>query len=243
MRTRGFTLIELLVVIAVITILAAILFPVFSSARASARQAQCASNLRQLSMAIHMYVRDNNDSYFQLYITKANVIAQAAPAGQGWMDYVKPYIESADLLICPENPYRVPSYSYNTNISYIELLYPLRLKPLREGEITKPSTTLLCFDTPNNDAARNNLNAYYEGHSNAAEFGTLAETWETLNYKGRPRWAWPRHHGGNMLCWVDGHVSWIKRLRPLMPPEVSDEDYNWNKNPFNPLQGIIEVWW
>jgi len=55
---RGFTLIELLVVIAIIAILAAILFPVFSQAREKARQAQCTSNLRNISMALAQY---NND--------------------------------------------------------------------------------------------------------------------------------------------------------------------------------------
>ena len=59
LRARtGFTLIELLVVIAIIAILAAILFPVFASARAKARQTACASNLRQLGMGIRMYADD-----------------------------------------------------------------------------------------------------------------------------------------------------------------------------------------
>jgi prepilin-type N-terminal cleavage/methylation domain-containing protein len=57
---RAFTLIELLVVIAIIAVLAAILFPVFASARGKARQAACQSNLRQFGLAIQMYTQDND---------------------------------------------------------------------------------------------------------------------------------------------------------------------------------------
>src|SRR5207244_1051810 len=60
-RKPGFTLIELLVVIAVIAILAAILFPVFAQARAKARQAACLSNLRQIGVALGMYVQDYDE--------------------------------------------------------------------------------------------------------------------------------------------------------------------------------------
>ena len=49
---RGFTLIELLVVIAIIAILAAILFPVFLTAKAAAYRSQCASNVSQLARAM-----------------------------------------------------------------------------------------------------------------------------------------------------------------------------------------------
>ena len=59
----GFTLIELLVVIAIIAILAAILFPVFATAREKARQASCASNVRQLGLAAMMYVQDYDETF------------------------------------------------------------------------------------------------------------------------------------------------------------------------------------
>jgi len=60
-RRKGFTLIELLVVIAIIGILAAMVFPVFARARESARKAVCLSNVKNIALAIQMYLADNND--------------------------------------------------------------------------------------------------------------------------------------------------------------------------------------
>lgn len=66
-KVRAFTLIELLVVIAIIAILAAILFPVFAQAREKARQASCASNLKQLGTALLMYSIDYDELYMSPY--------------------------------------------------------------------------------------------------------------------------------------------------------------------------------
>ena len=57
-RRKGFTLIELLVVIAIIGILAAMVFPVFARARESARRIQCLSNVKNVALAIQMYLAD-----------------------------------------------------------------------------------------------------------------------------------------------------------------------------------------
>jgi prepilin-type N-terminal cleavage/methylation domain-containing protein/prepilin-type processing-associated H-X9-DG protein len=62
-RHKGFTLIELLVVIAIIGILAAMVFPVFARARESARKAVCLSNVKNIALAIQMYLTDNNDTF------------------------------------------------------------------------------------------------------------------------------------------------------------------------------------
>ena len=61
---KAFTLIELLVVISIIAILAAILFPVFAQAKAAAKTSVCLSNMKQMGLALQMYVGDNDDRMF-----------------------------------------------------------------------------------------------------------------------------------------------------------------------------------
>lgn len=106
MNKKAFTLIELLVVTVIIGILAAFLIPAFGRAREGARRAQCANNLRQIGVAITMYVDDHS---FQF----------PPHRNPFWFTCFSNYIDDIRIWKCPSHEdyvagdERFQSYAYN----------------------------------------------------------------------------------------------------------------------------------
>jgi prepilin-type N-terminal cleavage/methylation domain-containing protein/prepilin-type processing-associated H-X9-DG protein len=102
---KGFTLIELLVVIAIIAILAALLLPALSLAKSEARSVRCKSNLRQLGLALRMYV-DDEGKYPRSNYVLAPWFLQLIPYALGYeLPRTRPlnYNDvSPELFLCTE---------------------------------------------------------------------------------------------------------------------------------------------
>jgi len=143
---RGFTLIELLVVISIISMLAALLFPVFAKAREKARQTTCLSNQRQLVTGLLLYAQDHDES-----------LPTAATVWSSDMNRT---------TLCPSKGKVSNGYVYNYELSARaigEIMDPVHLVATADGNANSAVLVQVGSGGPSSTTA-NALNSASAGH-------------------------------------------------------------------------------
>jgi prepilin-type N-terminal cleavage/methylation domain-containing protein/prepilin-type processing-associated H-X9-DG protein len=222
-RRRAFTLVELLVVLTVMATLAALLFPVLAAAREKARQAACATNLRQLALANGLYAGDY-DGYFapaaQEFLTRderrwfgvRGSNGQFEPRDGPLVPYLK---DDGALRRCPSLQTNAGfdqgtgGYVYNYvavggrvwRLGYVPEAFD---QSMNEAELPKPAETAMFAD------------GAIDIGSGLAEYGFMepppavaaripgALTLDPVIHF--------RHHGQANVAFVDGHVRALPRV-------------------------------
>ena len=242
----GFTLIELLVVIAIIAILAAILFPIFTSAKAAAKKRSCASNLRQIGTAFRAYLDDWMSVVPPLaegYIVWRTPQTEFAYAdGVGWTERLWEYHHKVEIYKCPAREVNF-GYSYNGQLGGKQDLFaspPLPSKLIIVFEVPGSGGGPLSpagFDSfedgfPSGNADQSNegqLVGYSVGHQLTFEdYSWPDPDPNELRRSGTEPWRYHSqlffpgpHSGHNNILFYDGHVksfnAWQNRQMMLDP--------------------------
>ena len=199
--------------IAIIAILAAILFPVFMSAREKARQSACLNDLKQVATAALIYEQNWNETTVPIFLYR--------PAPNGtlytWMNLLRPELKSGGVLNClsagPTNQYGgvqgqtsgvslaifsdlcvwdAAGQGICKGISVSQLLRPSRCAMIADSGIIPPTAT--GFNPSSNHVGYYVMNwdAY------AVDNGFPPE---------------PRHNDGANFILCDGHVRWLPKSK------------------------------
>ncbi|MBN1871204.1 MAG: DUF1559 domain-containing protein [Candidatus Omnitrophica bacterium] len=225
-KKYAFTLIELLTVVIIIAIIILIQIPLVGRARESARRSQCASNLRQIGLALQVYC-DDHDDYIPIKLASSGL-----SNNDEWWKEMATYLDIvgdpfyADVFECPTlgflspngyqstahavvtiSPERVGNegLAYNMNFILGGLLEAGVYCPGRFSEIKDPVETILFYDCVDDQLDWHDWSGGY----------TSAKGQQVVS---------DRHSGGSNIVWGDGHVSWHKKT------EIVNNAEWWNKN-------------
>ena len=205
----GFTLVELLVVIAIIALLLGVLMPSLRRARASAVRLGCANNLKQIDLAVHMYLDGNEETY----PCAQDPVSTDPPywlwMGRGWRSFIEPYLggnidpNSPSILLCPHDraakeKYESTSYAYSMSFYH---------SPEQIDAMSSPAET---YSNPQPSIGQRRANVARP--SGKILIGEWLSNHAAID-EDRGWWCW---EGSRNFLFADGQVRFLKagQIRP-----------------------------
>jgi prepilin-type N-terminal cleavage/methylation domain-containing protein/prepilin-type processing-associated H-X9-DG protein len=236
-KARAFTLIELLVVIAIIAVLLAILMPAMRKIKEIARETACKSNLRNIGIAVLMYLDDynrtlpdtENANEFLWFESDGVTYLKPGSSDSYWGLYYKDYLKETKIFGCPSLQ-RVPEgliYSYGDFPDPAKLIqqaaFGLNFRPEARGrntnDVYRPDEFIICKDHAEPRPGCTTRDGFHNddipGAMNLTQYrkSTGGSRWPNYRqiFRHNMRRVGDERTGGRAnVLWLDGHVSSIE---------------------------------
>ena len=183
-------------VLALLFIIAAVLFPVFAKGKVHNWHWSCASNEKQLGLALIQYVQDNDEMMPN---------TENGSAGNTWRAAIYPYAKSPGLFQCPDhdsddhvtNPPSADGYApnYAANDNALGAFARPGAKPVAVADVPQPKKLIVLMETAYNPDPGYDID-------DATQFGPSTRKF------------WAGHNGQSLYLFFDGHV------KPMTPTDT-----------------------